>query len=1441
QMGDDLRRLESRFAKCNYPGRFLFKPKFNINDQRKLLAASDIQIQDSDRYTGASEYTEADVSANAGLQMGPPFWEGIIQHQGIAVNRRVKQGNTLIPLTTDPQDYLRVVLWANEAFKTGELSLYQAQSLRLSRVLEASITAAEYLRFWNSAFQGRALNLVKPRICGEVSIEQVNMFYYGQQGQHAIERTGNQFLLKGNEGLDSMRKELEVVATINLVGFDAVNFGVSGVIPFDMVKAVMVNDFGAVIPLAFKRRHDNKLDLYARVPLDFPLPFNGAIEVNSGIWKVDYQFKASIAHMCYPARMKITDAQRQRVINEPELVDNLKEYFKKGFSDLNISSHNVQIDFKDRRDMSLAECVSPHLVLVDSGLAARAPPKGETLESYVFQVRINDIIRHDVLGHAIYMLDEKGASSLSLQHFLCSHTESSIILDFESAKKDFGIIYEDSYRKYLTDIKSNENEIAFLGDSLRRLNSKEDSLDDFCVRIHGKFILNHPDRVVIETANKKYVIKIYNLSRGKGLYLAEKDFYLNRNPVAHPELLYFDDQAQALVMENLNNLGLVQMFAFMHEPGCDLERINNSVVSLGQALGIMHHKWGLKGKVSQKEYADYAKRAETALSTLNQFGYNTLPGDSLISFVERMRSFAEGEEYVYGHGDPFAWNIFLSPDSGKVEGLIDAELSGPCARSLEIANTILGLIDARKNNAQLILSTPEILKGFIDYYSSMAQINVGGEIFWKRMHFYLICQLIIGALVAHEKWGKWVEPRLDLARELIKINNLSLESFTLAVCTVNQGNSIQWSGNFDLLGAGYSGPASGVEVRLGLGGGVDFFAQVYIPGKIRDGVISGQICAALKTDINDERIYLHTPFEFLEFAGNNFLFKGYLKAMRPGNYTVEPVFSLDSGETWMNADLPYGPCKLMVSQKKALTVEGIEAVILGDPHGDLSGFRRALIDLKVIRESRDFMRDEWLADNITVVVVGDFLDRGNQQIELYQYLKYLRIKAQENNSRFYILIGNHELLHLQGLADDNRAGAIIPSIREDVLHGDILASVVVKDRIVVHGGITPMVVSSLMRQLRWKLLEFCAQHLGKDVSGLTDEEISAVLVSDQRRLPLEHIAAEFNSRLVKGVENNDFSDVIFSRGNAHFGPKSYGETDYMPGGLMWACFDGELSRINEIYLLPMVVGHKEGYDIRYSPGARVVNVNLFPKHGFGRNAGVLVHDGRRWEAVYFDGRSSIAIPELNKSISGFPLSTYPLPLTEAAQRESQKQFGRDWSSQAIEVKGFKVENQLPKELNKDQAEVISKRLAELEHILGRAPPNLANWTLIFSNDPSLTQGSIAACNIATRTVYLNPYFFAVSAEDLLRENLALEQLQLKILYHELISHISRGITDEREAVEDTAQLLKDLFHNCYYRIEDVGSSRRANHADKVKTISFFQQASEESIPLLLSMLQQEEK
>ena len=96
-------------------------------------------------------------------------------------------------------------------------------------------------------------------------------------------------------------------------------------------------------------------------------------------------------------------------------------------------------------------------------------------------------------------------------------------------------------------------------------------------------------------------------------------------------------------------------------------------------------------------------------------------------------------------------------------------------------------------------------------------------------------------------------------------------------------------------------------------------------------------------------------------------------------------------------------------------------VAIGDIHGDIKALFKALYKANIIKTN-----GEWDKKNKRTIVIqlGDLLDRGGrgqadtdnykEEIEILQYIEYLNKKAQEVDSAFITLIGNHELMNILG-------------------------------------------------------------------------------------------------------------------------------------------------------------------------------------------------------------------------------------------------------------------------------------------------------------------------------------------------------------------------------------------------------------------------------------------
>ncbi|MFA4934173.1 MAG: hypothetical protein WC574_07085 [Candidatus Omnitrophota bacterium] len=145
--------------------------------------------------------------------------------------------------------------------------------------------------------------------------------------------------------------------------------------------------------------------------------------------------------------------------------------------------------------------------------------------------------------------------------------------------------------------------------------------------------------------------------------------------------------------------------------------------------------------------------------------------------------------------------------------------------------------------------------------------------------------------------------------------------------------------------------------------------------------------------------------------------------------------------------------------------------------------------------------------------------------------------------------------------------------------------------------------------------------------------------------------------------------------------------------------------------------------------------------------------------------------------SGMPNNPYPLTVPEKAREDIVNKFGRDVVLTNIAVTGFDLNR--PEVFKGDHYERLMRLLKLLEQLLGRSPP--FGWRLVITVNLISTEGNVASCDIDNRIIYIHPYFFELP-----------QIKQLEILYHELISHIEKGIRCEDLAMGDT-ETFKKLF------------------------------------------------
>lgn len=166
-------------------------------------------------------------------------------------------------------------------------------------------------------------------------------------------------------------------------------------------------------------------------------------------------------------------------------------------------------------------------------------------------------------------------------------------------------------------------------------------------------------------------------------------------------------------------------------------------------------------------------------------------------------------------------------------------------------------------------------------------------------------------------------------------------------------------------------------------------------------------------------------------------------------------------------------------------------VVIGDVHGDIQQFKKTLILAKLIDN-----KDNWIGKNTILVQLGDLIDscRGidcqiespndeGADIELLIYLINLNEKAMEYDGAVYSLIGNHEIMNVQGnfsyvspknfdnflaLLDNNKHSVnkqdIIEARKKAFKPGNVLANflacsklgvLIIGSNLFVHAGLVP--------------------------------------------------------------------------------------------------------------------------------------------------------------------------------------------------------------------------------------------------------------------------------------------------------------------------------------------------------------------------------------------------
>ena len=268
-------------------------------------------------------------------------------------------------------------------------------------------------------------------------------------------------------------------------------------------------------------------------------------------------------------------------------------------------------------------------------------------------------------------------------------------------------------------------------------------------------------------------------------------------------------------------------------------------------------------------------------------------------------------------------------------------------------------------------------------------------------------------------------------------------------------------------------------------------------------------------------------------------------------------------------------------------------VALSDIHGQFDVFESLLIANKIVDES-----GEWLYGKGHLVVVGDIFDRGPEVLKVCWFLYHLEQKAKEKGGMVHVLLGNHELMVLDGdlgyLNNKYRYTSGVTGRSYDDLFNinsflgrwlrskNIMLSI--NDVVFVHGGFSPALVD-----------------LDKSVTALNSIFRNQILLAADK----ENIKADPVTNLLYF-----HSGPLWYRGNAQ--PYSF-DTDRAK------------QLLRALRKKTVVIGHTSMPKVMGLYSNRIILVDSSIK--FGKSGELLMYDNGTFSKGRMDGENVPLIPE----------------------------------------------------------------------------------------------------------------------------------------------------------------------------------------------------------------------
>ncbi|MFH1410753.1 MAG: metallophosphoesterase, partial [Patescibacteria group bacterium] len=93
-------------------------------------------------------------------------------------------------------------------------------------------------------------------------------------------------------------------------------------------------------------------------------------------------------------------------------------------------------------------------------------------------------------------------------------------------------------------------------------------------------------------------------------------------------------------------------------------------------------------------------------------------------------------------------------------------------------------------------------------------------------------------------------------------------------------------------------------------------------------------------------------------------------------------------------------------------VRETEVIAIPDVHGDVAALKRSLQALELTDAN-----DDWAGGNKVAVCLGDYIDRGDTNLAVLDYLIKIKKQAEDAGGRIDLLLGNHESMMIGAMAD----------------------------------------------------------------------------------------------------------------------------------------------------------------------------------------------------------------------------------------------------------------------------------------------------------------------------------------------------------------------------------------------------------------------------------------